>query len=152
MAKFNDVANAVKVVLDTITGAPTTIVRKNDATHPRDSSSFPLCVISLGADEHEQWATTGNGTTDQGTIGIGLTIVISVYQKCLGDIQSNMTVNPTFFEDAKQALNKRTLSGVASIWNTTVQTNQAWEQQDFSEGYEVSQFTMTFMSGELRNG
>lgn len=139
----------MKTVLDGITGMPTTVIRKRDVFKARDTP--PLCVISYGGEGAEDWATTGNGSTDQGTVGYAYGIWISIYRTNIGDV-ANSSTNPDLVDDIKEALNKGSLSGVSEVWDTEFQQHEEWEEGDFGKAKERTRFQMAFRAAQLRNG
>jgi hypothetical protein len=148
---FPGIASAVKTVLDGISNMPTTVVRKRDVVLARDAPpGSPLCVISYAGEGAEDWATTGNGSTDLGTIGTAYGIWISIYRDNRADVASSAT-NPDLLA-AIQALNKGSLSGAGTVWNTELQPHEEWEEGDFGKANERSRFRMLFQAAELRNG
>lgn len=146
---FKPICDAVKTVLDGVSGAPTVVVRKRDVVRVRDT--LPVCVVSYGSDAPAGWATTGNGTTDLGTIGKTYAVVVAIYRANLGDVADSAT-NPDFVQVAKQALNTGTLSGVSSVWLTELQAHDEWEGQPFKDGVEVSRFVLLYDTAESRIG
>jgi hypothetical protein len=153
MAYWLDIANAVKTVLEGVAGAPTITVRKEGALHPGELDSVTqLCVVSLG-NVDEEWAATGDGTSGKfGTISRRYGIVVSLYSRNLGNIQSDLTNTPDFFQLAKQALMKDSLTGVTTVWQVDSATHPAWEAASFGEGVEVSEFVFYASNTEPRNG
>lgn len=150
MATFNTIATQVKSVIDALSLGVTTVIRKDAVIYEIDT--LPLIVISLVTDLGEEWATTGDGSTDQGTVGRGVTIGISVYRANAGALQSDLSANPDIFQSVKRALNKGSLSGASTVWDTRLRENELWEGQAFRDGDEVSEFAMDFGSAELRLG
>lgn len=146
---FPPIAAAVKTVVDGVSGAPTTVVRKRGAVRSRET--LPLCVISFGDEGGEEWATLGAGSAEQGGIGKTYSILISVYRENAGDLDTTLTTNPDFIDAAKEALNKGSLSGVSSVWDTALEAHEEWEGQEFREGAEVSRFKLWFRTSESRN-
>jgi hypothetical protein len=150
MATFNDCATQVKAVLDAISGFPTTDIRKLDVIHPRDT--LPIVIISLGTDQTDVWATLGAGTsTDQGSTGKLLRLIIAYYSANLGDVETNLSTVPDYWQAAKRALNEGGLSGVTGAWNVQIETNEAWEGDTFKEGHEVSRMVVNVDVAEARN-
>lgn len=145
---FPSIAAAVKTVIDGVTGAPTTVVRKRGAMRRRETP--PLCVISFGGEGKDEWATMGTGTADQGGIGKRYAIDIAVYRDAGGDLDVNLSTNPDFIDAAKEALNKASLSGVSSVWDTNLEEHDEWESQPFRDGAEVSKFRLWFQTSESR--
>ncbi len=148
MAVFNDIATAVKTAIDALSLGISSVIRKDGVMLTRDVP--PLIVISLVNDEGEQWATLGNGSTDQGTVGREYMIGVEVYRSNQADVAADST-NPDIFQSVKRALNKGSLASATTVWNTELRSNEAWEGMPFARGGEVSGFTMAFSSSEVRN-
>lgn len=147
MATFNDCATRVKAVLAGLSGAPTVDIRKVFAVHPDDATT--LCIVSFGSDVTDEWATVaGTG----GSTGKVFQIIVSYIAPSQGDLESSLTTVPTFWEDAKRALNLGSLSGLASVWNVIIESSEAWEKQPFGDGRERSDMGITVHCSELRNG
>ena len=150
MATFNTIATQAKSVVDALSLGLTTVIRKDGAVY--ESDALPLVVISFAGDLGEEWATTGNGTTDQGTVGRGVALEFGVYRETQGELETGLSTNPDYFQSVKQALNKGSLTGASTVWDTRLRTNELWEGRAFGQGGEVSSFQLEFGSGELRNG
>ena len=150
MAVFNTIATSVKTVLDAVAAAPTTVIRKRDIVHKFET--LPIATISFGGQDYDEWAALGPGSsTDQGSIGKAYAIWVSVYRENAGNLDTTLSTNPDFFQAAVRALNKANLSGASEVWNTQVETNEAWESQPFRDGAEVSRLRIIFQSSEVRN-
>lgn len=148
MATFNTIATQVKAVIDALSLGLTTVIRKDGTVY--ESDTLPLVVIAFAGDLGEDWATTGDGSTDQGTVGRGVTLEIGVYRETQGELQTGLSDNPDYFQSVKRALNKGSLSGASTVWDTRLQSNEMWERRSFDRG-EVSAFQLDFGSAEVRN-
>lgn len=148
MAVFNTIATAAKTAIDALSLGISTVIRKDGVLLTRDTP--PLIVISLAADNGEQWATTGNGTTDQGTVGREYVLGIEVYRANQADIAADSD-NPDIFQTVKRALNKGSLASATTVWDTRLVENEMWEPGPFAKGGEVSGFALVFGSAEVRN-
>lgn len=149
MATFNTIATQAKAVIDALSLGLTVVIRKDGVIYEADT--YPLVVISFAGDMGEGWATTGNGSTDQGTVGRGVTLEIGVYRDTQAELQTGMDTNPDYFQSVKRALNKGSLTGATTVWDTRLTTNEMWEQRAFRDGGEVSSFQLEFGSAEVRN-
>ncbi len=150
MATFNTAATRVKVIIDAVSGAPTSVIKKDDITNPRELDTS-LVVIWFGGDETDVWSTIGAGGTDSGDTGKRFAIGISYYKNNLGNVASDLTAVPDFWQDAIRALNKPGLAGLLSAWNVTVESHESWEKQAFGDGHEVSRLLIHVDVSELRN-
>lgn len=148
---FLKIAEAVRTKLTGIDGAPTTIeIKDNDQVESRQEDE--ILVITMGEDP-EVWTVTGAGTgNDFGDVGKAYQIGLSYYHKKLADPTVNLDAAPTFVLKSKQALNRPSLTGVPSVYDTTLVENPAWENQEFSKGLQVTRFGMIFLNAEPRNG
>lgn len=154
MAYWNDIANAAKTALETITGWPPTVVRMDGTVHPRDEASFPLCVVSFGSDDIDPAiGTTFAGDGDKASsVGKVYGLVIAIYRANLGDIETNLAANPDLVLAGKQKLNAIGLPGMGSVWHVRLLESAAWERQPFGQASEQSQFGIAYHATEPRNG
>jgi hypothetical protein len=154
VAEWNDVATACKTILDALSGFPDTTIRKEGVVYAREKESLttPQCVIAFGDERPYEPVTTFGDATNKPTNGKIYGLVFQLYLTNPGNLDSTLTTNPNFVKQAKQALNTITLAGAASIWQTELVENPAWENQPFGDGAEVSEFGMNFYSAEARNG
>jgi hypothetical protein len=149
MATFNTIATAVKSVVDALSLGLTTVVRKDGSIY--ESDSLPLVVISFAGDLGEEWAATGNGSSDTGSVGRGVALEVGVYRETQGELQTGVDTNPDYFQSVKRSLNKGSLSGASTVWDTRLRTNELWEGRAFGQAGEVSSFQLEFGSAEQRN-
>ena len=149
MAVFDTIAGAVKTVIDGLALGVTTVVRKDGDVYEADA--LPLVVISLANDQGEEWAVTGDGSTDTGTVGRGYVITVGVYRDTQAELQTGVATTPDYFQAVKRALNKSSLAGASTVWDTRLTTNAMWEGQAFREAGEASAFQIEFGSAEPRN-
>ena len=96
--------------------------------------------------------TFGNGTTDLGHVEKQYEIGVTIYQTSQADIADDLNRNPDIVLLAKQALNRASLAGAPSVYDTDLIVSEAWEHQPFVEGLVVRRFGMIFFSAEPRNG
>ena len=143
MATFNTVATSIKTVLDALDNAPTSTIRKDAAFHPAETP--PLLLISLGMDDTDVWGTPS-------TTGKRFQIVLTYWANVLGDLESNLSTAPDFWQSAKRALNTGSLSGVTGAWNVEIESREAWDHQPFGEGQEKSEMIVRVHVAEARNG
>lgn len=114
MAIVNDIATALKTVVDGISGMPTSYVRKSDAARARDTK--PVAVIAYMDEAPDEWAALGAGGTDRGSIGMGYDFAVTIYRVNPGNISSTLSVNPDILEDLRQAINTGALAGATTVW------------------------------------
>ncbi len=155
MASFAiPIANAVRNIIAGLPNAPAIVeVRKLDTTHPREISATFIAVIVTIADEREEMAVSGAGTaTDQGDVLKSYEIAVSIYGTNFGNVSTDMSSHPDFVLACKQALNKKSLTGVPSVYGTKLLENSAWERVGFKIGNEVSHFGLLFYNAETRLG
>lgn len=149
------IANAARTIVAALPNAPSLVeVRKTDVTHPREiTSSFAACIITIGT-ERVMLAVSGAGTdTDQGDVLKAYEIGFSIYGTSFGDVSSSLDTNPEFTLKVKQALNKKSLVGVPTVYGTQLVDHAEWEErQDFGDGNEVSRFVILFFNAETRLG
>jgi hypothetical protein len=150
MATVNDIATALKTLVDGISGMPTSYTRKADVKWGRDA--LPVCVISFQVETPDEWGVCGAGGSDRGSIGMGYDFTIAIYRKSPGDIGTTLTTNPDILEDLRQAINAGSLSGATTVWAMELRNRPQWEPSDFADGAEVSRFNVHVGSAEARNG
>ncbi len=153
MATFNAAAVRVKAIVDAVTSAPTSVIKKDDVISPRelDAITTALVVIWFGGDETDVWSTTGSGASDTGSTGKRFAIGLSYYKNNLGNVASDLSTIPDFWQEAIRALDKAGLAGLLSAWNVTIETHEAWEKQGFGDGHEVSRLVIHVEVSEARN-
>lgn len=150
MAVVNDIATAIKTVVDSVSGMPTSFIRKADVLRTRDTP--PIVVIAPQDQTPDEWAALGAGGTDRGSIGIGYGFVVAIYRINPGNISSDTTTNPDILEDLREAINQGTLTGASTVWCVGLRNRPEWEESDFASGGEVSRFYLHVDSAEARNG
>ena len=150
MAVVNDIATALKTLVDAVSSMPTSYIRKSDVRRARDT--LPVTIIAFQSETPDEWAVMGAGGTDRGTIGIGYDFSIALYRSNPGNIATTLSTNPDILEDLRQAINKGTLTGASTVWTIELQNRPQWEADEFGEGAEVSRFRVHVGSAEARNG
>lgn len=149
------IANAARNVIAALSGAPSVVeVRKTDVVHPREINTPFAGVIIYLRTEHVLMAVSGAGSdTDQGDLLKAYELGISIYGTTFGDIASDMDTHPNFALRVKQALNKKSLAGVPTVYGTDLEDNAEWEdRRDFGDGNEVSRFIIRFFNAETKLG
>ena len=152
-AYFLRIANAVKSALAGISGAPSTIVvREEDGVKPRDS--YPIVIITLGEEGLDPQLDVTGGTTadDQGDIGVTYPIGVSIYREKFGNTTADDT-NLSYVQRAQQVLGRaRPFGEVPTVYRGELVRNSAWEGQEHAKGIEVSRFAVIFHNAEPRCG
>jgi hypothetical protein len=150
MAVVNDIATALKTVVDSITGMPTSDIRKSDVFQSRDTA--PLALIAYQDETSDEWAALGAGGSDQGSIGMAYEFAITIYRVVSGDISSGLSTDPDILEDFRQAVNKGTLTGASTVWGVEWVQRPIWESDVFATGGQAARARVKVNSGEARNG
>jgi hypothetical protein len=150
MAIVNDIATALKTLVDSITGMPTSDIRKSDVFQSRDTA--PVCVIAFLTETPDEWAVLGAGGADQGSIGMAYEFAVTIYRVVNGEISSGLSTDPDILEDFRQAVNKGSLSGATTVWGIAWVQRPIWESDAFATGGQAARARVKVSSGEARNG
>jgi len=148
-SNFTTIAAAVRTVIAGLSGAPDTVlVKDDDSIHPGEA---PAVIVTMG-DEEESIAVSGAGTdTDQGDRLMAYQIGVTIYKGNLGTNEA-LGTNQDFVLACQQALNRKSLAGAPSVYGTKLVRRDAWERQALKDGVEVSRFGLIFYSAETRLG
>lgn len=147
---FAACANALQTIVAGVAGAPSlVVVRDTDAFHAGEGS----CVIITMGEEYEEKALSGAGTdTDQGDRLMAYQFGFSFYTGNLGLNQTGIETRQDFITACQQAMNKKNLAGVPTVYDTALVRRSAWEPESFKNGVEKSVWGLLVRSAETRLG